>query len=87
MKWLNRFKSEKGLPSELPKPPKEPFDSFSSSEGRRFPENIQPMPRPYMDASGDLVIPFGSDSKNHWWSGGQSIAETMKEIADKKEQS
>lgn len=40
MKWLTRLKSEKGLPSELSKLPKAPFDSFGSTEGWRFPENI-----------------------------------------------
>jgi len=63
---------------------------------RQFPENAQPMPRPYMDASGDLVIPFSSDPKYHWWLGshcaftnamgsGQSIAETIREITEGKE--
>ena len=70
MKWLTRLKSEKGLPSELPKLPKagtqapeelpklpkDPFDSFGSTDGRRFLQNRSPMPqpRPYPDQSGVL---------------------------------
>lgn len=88
MKWLMRLKSEKGLSSGLPKPLNGSFDSFSSGEERYFSENTPPTPRPYLDESGDLVIPFGSDSKYHWWTaGGQSVEETMKEIACKKERS
>lgn len=37
--------------------------------------------RPYLDSEGDLVIPFDSDSRYHWWAGGQSIEETIKEIS------
>lgn len=36
--------------------------------------------RPFIDSDGGLVIPFESDSKYHWWSGGQSVEETLKEI-------
>lgn len=43
------------------------------------------MPRPYLEPDGGLVIPFGSDPRYHWWAGGQSVAETMKEITDGKE--
>jgi len=90
MKWLNRLKSEKGLPSELPKPPKASYGSFDSGEERCFSENtpLTPLLIPYLDQSGDLVIPFGSDTCYHWWiAGGQSIEETIKEIACKKERS
>lgn len=100
MKWLTRLKSEKGLPSELPKPPKASYGSFDSGEERCFPENTPstPRPMPYLDRSGDLVIPFGADPKYHWWLGshcaftnamgsGQSVEETIKEIACKKERS
>lgn len=40
MKWLTRLKSEKGLPGELSKLPKDLFDSFGSIEESRFPEII-----------------------------------------------
>ena len=98
MKWLNRLKTEKGLSSELPKPPKahaqheawptkppeEPFDSFGSTDDRRYLENepVALCPRPYVDGAGDLVIPFDSDPKYHWWTGGQSTEQTIKEITE-----
>jgi len=34
--------------------------------------------QPYINRYGDLVIPFGSDPKYHYWRGGQSIADTLK---------
>ena len=37
--------------------------------------------KPYIDSDGGLVIPFASDSKYHWWVGGQSVEDTLKEIA------
>ena len=33
---------------------------------------------PYINQYGDLVIPFGSDPKYHYWNGGQSIEATLK---------
>jgi len=37
--------------------------------------------KPYIDARGDLIIPFDSEEKYHWWKeGGQSIRETLKEL-------
>lgn len=36
--------------------------------------------RPFIDSDGGLVIPFDSDKRYHWWSGGQSVEETLKEI-------
>lgn len=38
------------------------------------------MPKPFFDADGGLIIPFGSDSRYHWWKGGQSISETEEEL-------
>lgn len=35
---------------------------------------------PYFDASGDLVIPFGCDSRYHYWQDGFSIETTEKEL-------
>lgn len=34
---------------------------------------------PYIK-DGHLVIPFNSNPKYHWWAGGQSIIETLKEL-------
>lgn len=90
MKWLTRLKSEKGLPMGLPKPPKAKYSSFDSDMEKHVIENTPATlrPMPYLDQSGDLVIPFSSDPKYHWWAaGGQSIEETVKEIRGKKERS
>ena len=35
---------------------------------------------PYIDEHGVLVVPFDSEPKYHWWAGGQSIIETLKEL-------
>jgi hypothetical protein len=35
---------------------------------------------PFLTADGTLSIPFGSPERYHWWKGGQSIAETRKEL-------
>ncbi len=37
--------------------------------------------KPYIDSDGGLVIPFDCDRRYHWWAGGQSVEETLKEIA------
>lgn len=37
-------------------------------------------PPPYINKSGTLVIPFNSDPKYHWWNGGQSIRDTLREL-------
>ncbi len=49
-------------------------DACEKSEG----SEIRPLP--FLDQYGDLVIPFGSDPRFHYWNGGQSIAETEKEV-------
>lgn len=36
--------------------------------------------RPYINARGELIIPFTADRRYHWWAGGQSIAETLREL-------
>lgn len=35
---------------------------------------------PYLTSSGDLVIPFNSPEKFHWWNGGQSVEATLAEL-------
>lgn len=35
---------------------------------------------PYINAAGTLVIPFSSARKYHWWSGGQSVLDTLLEL-------
>lgn len=36
--------------------------------------------RPYLTEHGELIIPFESDHRYHWWSGGQSVAATLREL-------
>lgn len=39
------------------------------------------LPKPYFNSCGDLVIPFNSPKRYHYWAGGQSLNETRKEIS------
>lgn len=39
------------------------------------------LPKPYLHRCGDLVIPFNSPKRYHWWAGGQSVGETIHEIS------
>ncbi|GAN31888.1 MAG: hypothetical protein DYG83_18135 [Candidatus Brocadia sp. AMX2] len=44
-------------------------------------ENCEPgQTEPYVTDSGVLVIPFNSHRKYHYWNGGQSVCDTLKEI-------
>jgi hypothetical protein len=36
--------------------------------------------RPYINARGELIIPFTADPRYHWWAGGQSIIQTLTEL-------
>ena len=36
--------------------------------------------KPFIDDQGRLIIPFDSDPRYHWWSCGQPIAETLREL-------
>jgi hypothetical protein len=40
---------------------------------------------PYLTQSGDLVIPFDSPERYHWWKGGQSPDATKQELLERKE--
>ena len=40
----------------------------------------KPLQLPYLTPGGDLVIPFDSDPKYHWWKGGQRVASTRAEV-------
>ena len=40
---------------------------------------------PYLTPSGDLVIPFSSPERYHWWKGGQSVRQTKQELLERKE--
>ncbi len=38
------------------------------------------IPLPFITDFGVLVIPFNSDKKYHYWNGGQSVCDTLKEL-------
>ena len=44
----------------------------------------KPFTMPCIEPDGNLVIPFDSDPKYHWWKGGQSVEETIAELKQKK---
>ena len=54
------------------------------NQGKSMISESAPLPekpkQPYLTAGGDLVIPFDSDPKHHWWKGGQSVKATMAEL-------
>ena len=37
-------------------------------------------PKPYLAATGDLIIPMNADPKYKHWQGGQSVLETLQEL-------
>jgi hypothetical protein len=44
-------------------------------------ENYEPdQIEPFVDGLGVLVIPYNSDKKYHYWNGGQSVCETLREL-------
>ena len=43
-------------------------------------KDIQAANQPYINEHGVLVIPFDSDPRYHWWAGGQSVLETLREL-------
>ena len=51
-----------------------------TSPGQEAERPAQPLRRPYLTPGGDLVIPFDSDPKYHWWKGGQSVKATIAEL-------
>ena len=53
----------------------------TSSSGQAWPsvKDTEP-PRPYINNRGNLVIPFSSPRKYHYWRGGQRLADTLREI-------
>lgn len=40
-----------------------------------------PKALPYLDAQGELVLPINAPKRFRWWQGGQSVAQTIKELA------
>lgn len=53
------------------------FLGYGGNQGNR---ETGPLPLPYFDLNGDLVVPFGCDSHYHWWNGGRSIKNTEDEV-------
>ena len=51
------------------------------------PSHIDHAKLPYFNQYGDLVIPFGSDPKYHYWNGGQSIKDTLKMLGSTRDKS
>src|SRR5262245_23707193 len=43
-------------------------------------EVVNLLTRPHINDRGELIIPFSADRKYHWWAGGQSIRETLREV-------
>ncbi len=35
---------------------------------------------PYIDNSGNIIVPFNADPKYHYWNGGQHLSKSMQEI-------
>lgn len=40
------------------------------------------LPKPYLDDSGELVIPFGADPRYRWWQRGRQPSETEREVRE-----
>ncbi|QPJ64814.1 MAG: hypothetical protein G3M78_05200 [Candidatus Nitrohelix vancouverensis] len=53
-----------------------------SSSCKQGDEDVS-FPEPYFRENGSLVIPSNSNPRYHWWNGGLSIQETIREIRRK----
>ncbi|MBN2645043.1 MAG: hypothetical protein JXR59_06175 [Desulfuromonadaceae bacterium] len=42
------------------------------------------LPRPYLDTAGALVIPMNCPARFKWWAGGQSAADTRRELFEER---
>ena len=62
-----------------------PEPSNSKSLAPPVPSVPSQSPKPYIDVEGNLRIPFDSPERYHWWKGGQSIAETLREVETSKD--
>ena len=53
-----------------------------SHEGRVWEElpPVDPTALPFLDAQGEVVIPLNAPRKYRWWAGGQSVAQTLREL-------
>ncbi len=69
-----------GLPDQKKVAPLLDSLKRNKSEVIELLEAGQVKPLPFLDTEGDLVIPFDSDPKYHWWKGRQRISDTLKEL-------
>lgn len=60
-----------------------PVRSVRSSEGKSNPPKKERLP--FFTSDGTLSIPFDSPERYHWWKGGQSVAQTIAELRERKE--
>lgn len=65
---------------EPPEEAKALLDALRERKGEVIAYLKDAMPKPFLEPDGDLVIPFGSDSRYHWWNGGQSVKDTIEEL-------
>lgn len=42
------------------------------------------LPRPYLDQSGELVIPVNAPARYRWWQGGQPPSDTLRELFEER---
>jgi hypothetical protein len=54
--------------------------TITTNAGEKAAETGMSQPVRYLTTGRDLVIPFDSDAKYHWWRGGQSVKQTMDEV-------
>jgi len=60
--------------------------ALTSKVGQEAAGPGRPLRQPYLTPGGDLVIPFDSDPKYHWWKGGQSVKATIAELKAARDQ-
>lgn len=56
------------------------FDTIINESAVQVTEEFYMENKPYINDAGILIIPFNSDKKYHWWNGGQSVEDTLKEL-------
>lgn len=72
--------SHEGKILPVPSVPSVPKPSDEKDSETPVPSVPNHSPKPYIDTDGNLRIPFDSAARYHWWKGGQSIAETLREV-------
>lgn len=50
------------------------------SDALELKRTVRSVRKPYLNDNGDLVIPFDSDPRFHWWNGGKSARRTREEL-------